>query len=268
MQHGERRLQITHNRDFVAKAARREACAEKLARAPVSPQRIVDEERRNVGEAGLEHRGDKDCRLVPVDALGEDRRHRRMGMERLAPPRRRKTDRRSAEDHETARARQIGRHFQHDVAAETPADEARLREPKRPGRRADGPPMARQRIGARVPRIVRGAVPGQVDRDQAKALAERPIELARKGARGRGIAVDEDGRRAVAARLVKRDRAVGRVDHPRFHWAASPPTRVSLARRPRLKKPRTVCSRTFPGALRSREPESAAGTRSKTVISA
>ena len=88
VQHGERRLQITHNRDFVAIAARREARAEKLARAPVRPQRVFDEERRHVGEAGLEHRGDEGRRLVPVDALGEDRRHRRIGMECLAPLRR------------------------------------------------------------------------------------------------------------------------------------------------------------------------------------
>jgi hypothetical protein len=150
-----------------------------LARAPVRPQRVVDEERRNVAEAGLEHRGDKGCRLVPVDALGEDRPHRRMGKERLAHWRL-ETNRRRAENQKAARSRKVGRHFERHVTAKTPADEARVLEPERVHGRADGPRMARKRIGARVPRIVRGAVPGKVDRNQPEALAERPAELPRK----------------------------------------------------------------------------------------
>ena len=91
-------------------------------------------------------------------------------------------ERRRAEDHEPARLQQIRRHFQRHMAAEAPADEPRLRQSERIDGRADRTRMTFERIGA-VLRVVRRAVPRQVDRDQPEALAEATFELAAKGAR-------------------------------------------------------------------------------------
>ena len=70
------------------------------------------------------------------------------------------------------------------MAAEAPADEHRLLEPERLNDRPDGAGVAGQRVGARVFRVVRRAVAGEIDRNQTKPPAERAVELARKGARG------------------------------------------------------------------------------------
>jgi type VI secretion system secreted protein Hcp len=57
----------------------------------------------------------------------------------------------------------------------------------------------------------------QVDGDEPKTLAERPIELADEGARGRRIAVNEHCRGSRALRFVNRDRSIWPFDLPRFH---------------------------------------------------
>src|SRR5208282_5950048 len=77
--------------------------------------------------------------------------------------------------------------------------------------------MVPERIKSRVPHVVRGAMAGQVDSDQPEALAERPVQLLRKGARGRGIAVDQHRRGPLSGRLVRRDPAVRRFDHVGLH---------------------------------------------------
>ena len=63
------------------------------------------------------------------------------------------------------------------MAAETPADENRVAKLKRVHDRPDGAGVAGQRIGAPVSCVVRGAISGQVDRNEPEALAERPVEL-------------------------------------------------------------------------------------------
>src|ERR1700722_1082783 len=77
--------------------------------------------------------------------------------------------------------------------------------------------MARKRIGARILRVVRGAMARKIDRDQPEALAERPIELTREDARGRRIAVDEHHGWTPASRFVSGECAIRRVDFPRLH---------------------------------------------------
>src|SRR5580704_16398355 len=77
--------------------------------------------------------------------------------------------------------------------------------------------MARKRIGARILRVVRGAMARKIDRDQPEALAERPIELTREDPRRRGIAVDEHHGWTSASRFVSGERTIWRVDFPRLH---------------------------------------------------
>ena len=68
------------------------------------------------------------------------------------------------------------------MTAEAPPDEVRLFDPQRVQDRANRAGMARKRIGARILRVVGGAMTGKIDRDQPEALAKRPIELAREDA--------------------------------------------------------------------------------------
>src|SRR5277367_5377997 len=72
----------------------------------------------------------------------------------------------------------IRRDFERHVAAQAPADEQRLLEAKRVHDGPDGASIAGQRVGARVLRVVRGAVTREIDRDQPKAFPYRPVELA------------------------------------------------------------------------------------------
>ena len=69
------------------------------------------------------------------------------------------------------------------MTAEAPAHEVRFVDPEPVQGRPHRAGVAGKRIGARVLRIVRLAMAREVDRDQPKALAERPVELPRKDAR-------------------------------------------------------------------------------------
>ena len=69
------------------------------------------------------------------------------------------------------------------MTAEAPADELRLVDPERVQDRANRAGMARKRIGARILRVIRGAMARKIDRDQPEALAKRPVELPREDAR-------------------------------------------------------------------------------------
>ncbi len=113
------------------------------------------------------------------------------------------------------------------MTAEAPADEVRLVDPERVQDRANRAGMAGKRIGARILRVVRRAVTRKIDRDQPEALAKRPIELPRKGARGRRIAVDEHHGWTLASRFVNGDCAIRRVDFPGLH---RPPPNEKLKR--------------------------------------
>ncbi len=134
--------------------------------------------------------------------------------------RRRKGYGRRAENHKPARLRQIGREFERQMAPEAPTDQPRVREVQRLDRRAQRPRLGFERIEGRVARVVRGAVTGQIDRDQPEALAERSVELLGKGARGRRIAVDEHRRRPPPRQLVRRDATVRRFDCLCLHGPA------------------------------------------------
>ena len=92
------------------------------ARPPVGAQNVVEKERRNVGEAGPEERGEVGGRFATVDALLEGESHRRIAQERLAHPLPGR-ERRRAENHEPTRAFNIRRDFERHVAAQAPADE-------------------------------------------------------------------------------------------------------------------------------------------------
>ena len=70
VQHGERDLEIAHDRALVAELATLGAGAEIAARPPVRAQNVVEKERRNVGKARSEERGDigrtpRRCRRSP-----------------------------------------------------------------------------------------------------------------------------------------------------------------------------------------------------------
>ena len=112
---------------------------------------------------------------------------------------------------------QIRRHFERDMTAEAPADEVGLVDPQRVEGRANSTGMARKRIRARVPRVVRRAMARKIDRDQPETLAERPFELPREDARGRRIAVDEHHGWTLVGRLVDGECAIRRFDFVRFH---------------------------------------------------
>ena len=79
LQHRERDLEIAHDRDFVVVAAGRGVGGKAGARPPVGAQNVVEKERRNVGEAGPEERGEVGGRFATVDALLEGESHRRIG---------------------------------------------------------------------------------------------------------------------------------------------------------------------------------------------
>ena len=70
MQHGERGLKIASHRALVAGPPRAYAGPEVAARPSVRPQNLVEEERRNIGEAGSES-SDIGGRLDAVDAFLE-----------------------------------------------------------------------------------------------------------------------------------------------------------------------------------------------------
>src|ERR1700735_3682361 len=82
--------------------------------------------------------------------------------------------------------------------------------------------MARKRIGARILRVVRGAMAPKIDRDPPEAVAQGPIELTREDPRRRGIAVDEHHGWTSASRFVSGERTIWRVDFPRLHRPPPP----------------------------------------------
>src|ERR1700693_4258758 len=94
--------------------------------------------------------------------------------------------------------------------------------------------MARKRIGARILRVVRGAMARKIDRDQPEALAERSIELTREDPRRRRIAVDEHHGWTSASRFVSGECAIRRIDFPRLHRPAPKETQTLQPRRSRI----------------------------------
>ena len=179
MQHREWDREIARDLALVAGLATLDAGPEVAARPPVRPQNIVKKEGRNIGETGSEKRGDISGRFGAVDAFLESDFHRRVGQEGLAH-RFTGCERRRAKNNEAARVGKVRRHFERDMTAETPPDEMRLVDLQRIQDRANGARMAGKRIGVWVFRIVRRAMAGKIDRDQAKALAKRPVELTGK----------------------------------------------------------------------------------------
>jgi hypothetical protein len=59
----------------------------------------------------------------------------------------------------------------------------------------------------------------QVDRDETVRSAQRALELAREGARGAGIAVDENNRSPHTFRFMDGDLAERPLEHRRFRHA-------------------------------------------------
>ncbi len=74
----------------------------------------------------------------------------------------------------------IRRHFERDVAAQTPADETRLVKAERVNNRPNRASMAGKGISARILRVIRLAMARKIDRDQPEALPQRSIELPRE----------------------------------------------------------------------------------------
>ena len=68
------------------------------------------------------------------------------------------------------------------MTAEAPADEIRVAEPERLDDCANGARVAGKRIGSRVCRVIGGATTWEIDGNQSKTLAERPIKLAQESA--------------------------------------------------------------------------------------
>ena len=161
--------------------------------------------------------------------------HRRIGQERFLQGFA-GCDRRRAEGDESARSRKIRRHFEGDMTPETPADEAGLAEPERIHDRADGVGIARKRIGARILRVVRLAVAGQIDGEQPTPPPQPPQELPRENARRGRVAVDKHHGWTFARRLVNGDRAVRRIDPKRFHQPSDCASNSTLDDRARLRK--------------------------------
>ena len=151
-------------------------------RAPVRPQSVFAEEGRHIGEARSEERSNKGRRLLAVEGLQKEEPRHRIGQEGLLHCRR-KSERRRAENREASRVRQIRRYFERDMAAEAPAQEARIWKRERVDDGSDSVRMSFQGIGA-VARVLRIAMPGEIYRDEPEPLSERPVDLSREGARG------------------------------------------------------------------------------------
>ena len=66
------------------------------------------------------------------------------------------------------------------MTAKTPADEPRVVEPERVHGRADGPRMARKRIGARVPRMSEAPYPGKSIATSLKSSPSGPSSCREK----------------------------------------------------------------------------------------